>query len=119
MVSMNKLTIQKRVQILSSLVEGNSIRSTVRMTGASKNTVVKLLGDIGRVCEQYHDRIMVDLRCKRIQVDEIWSFCYAKQKNVPEQYRFRGDIILISSRFCWHENPISRIKLRVCQSPIL
>jgi IS1 family transposase len=85
MVSMNKLTIQKRVQVLASLIEGNSIRSTVRMTGAAKNTVVKLLRDVGKVCEQYHDRIMVNLPCKRIQVDEIWSFCYAKQKNVPSE----------------------------------
>ena len=51
------------------------------MTGAAKNTVVKLLRDVGRVCEQYHDRVMA----KRIQVDEIWSFCYAKQKNVPPE----------------------------------
>jgi len=87
MVSMNKLTIQKRVQVLGALVEGNSIRSTVRMTGAAKNTVVKLLQDIGQVCEQYHDKVMVNLPCKHIQVDEIWSFCYAKQKNVPEKYQ--------------------------------
>ena len=84
---MNKLTIQKRVQILSSLVEGNSIRSTVRMTGAAKNTVAKLLQDIGQVCEQYQNEVMVDLPCKRIQVDEIWSFCYAKKKNVPQKHR--------------------------------
>jgi IS1 family transposase len=87
MVSMNKLTIQKRVQILASLVEGNSIRSTVRMTGAAKNTVVKLLRDIGQVCERYQNQVMVDLPCKRIQVDEIWSFCYAKKKNVPQEHR--------------------------------
>lgn len=54
---MNKLTIQKRVQILASLVEGNSIRSTVRMTGAAKNTVAKLIRDIGQVCEQYQNKI--------------------------------------------------------------
>ena len=85
MVSMNKLTIQKRVRILSSLVEGNSIRSTSRMTGAAKNTVLKFLRDIGRACERYHDKVMVDLPCKKVQVDEIWSFCYAKQKNVPAE----------------------------------
>jgi len=85
MVSMRKLTIQKRIAILSSLVEGNSIRSTVRMTGAAKNTVLKLLRDIGQVCERYHDQVMVDLPCRKIQVDEIWSFCYAKQKNVPPE----------------------------------
>jgi IS1 family transposase len=87
MVSMNKLTIQKQAQVLAALVEGNSIRSTVRMTGAAKNTVVKLLCDVGRACEQYQNRVMVNLPCKRIEIDEIWSFCYAKQKNVPEKYR--------------------------------
>lgn len=84
---MNQLTKQKRIQVLAALVEGNSIRSTVRMTGVVKNTVIKLLRDIGRVCEQYQNRVMVNLPCKRIQVDEIWSFCYSKQKNVPEQYK--------------------------------
>ena len=77
MVSMNRLTRQKRVQVLAALVEGNSIRSTVRMTGIAKNTVVKLLRDAGRVCSIYHNKIMVNLPCKRLQVDEIWSFCYA------------------------------------------
>jgi len=85
MVSMNTLTIEKRVQILASLIEGNSIRSTVRMIGAAKNTVVKLLRDVGQVCEQYHDRVMINLPCKRIQVDEIWSFCYAEAKSVREE----------------------------------
>jgi IS1 family transposase/lambda repressor-like predicted transcriptional regulator len=84
---MNKLTREKRVQIIAALVEGNSIRSTVRMTGASKNTISKLLVDIGRVCDQYQDKVFVDLDCKRIQVDEIWSFCYAKEKNVPEELK--------------------------------
>ena len=95
MVSMNRLTRKKRIQVLGALVEGNSIRATVRMTGAAKNTVVKLLRDAGRACEQYHNKIMVNLPCKRIQVDEIWSFCYAKQKNVPEKHQGQfgyGDI---------------------------
>lgn len=87
MVSMNRLTRKKRIQVLGALVEGNSIRSTVRMTGVAKNTVVKLLRDAGRVCDIYHNKVMVDLPCKRIQVDEIWSFCYAKQKNVPQKYK--------------------------------
>lgn len=77
MVSMNILTKEKRIQVLRALVEGNSIRATVRITGTAKNTVVKLLRDAGRACEQFHNKIMVDLPCKRIQVDEIWSFCYA------------------------------------------
>jgi IS1 family transposase len=66
------------------LVEGNSIRSTVRMTGIAKNTIVKLLADVGSVCAEYQDRALHNLTCKRIQCDEIWSFCYAKQKNVPK-----------------------------------
>jgi IS1 family transposase len=87
MVSMNKLTKDERVRVIAALVEGNSIRATVRMTGIAKNTVVKLLADIGKACEEYHDRIMVNLPCKRVQVDEIWSFCYAKQKNVPAEHQ--------------------------------
>jgi len=62
MVSMNKLTVEKRVQVLASLVEGNSIRSTVRMTSAAKNTVVKLLRDIGQVCELYQRKNMLSGR---------------------------------------------------------
>lgn len=92
---MNKLSIQKRVQILSCLVEGNSIRSTARITGTSKNTVVKLLCDLGSACAEYQDKVMRNLSCKRIQCDEIWSFCYAKEKNVPEEKKGQfgyGDI---------------------------
>ncbi|MGB6064727.1 MAG: IS1 family transposase [Desulfomonilaceae bacterium] len=81
---MNKLSIQKRAQILGCLVEGNSIRATSRLTGASKNTVTKLLVDVGRACSEYQDRVMRNLSCQRIQCDEIWAFCYAKEKNVPE-----------------------------------
>lgn len=84
---MRQLSKEKRIQVLAALVEGNSIRSTVRMTGVAKNTVTKLLCDIGRVCEQYQNKVMVNLSCERIQVDEIWSFCYAKNKNLPEQYK--------------------------------
>ena len=79
----NRLTIEKRAQILGCLVEGNSIRATSRMTGASKNTITKLLIDVGRACSEYQDQAFRDLPCKRVQVDEIWSFVYAKQRNVP------------------------------------
>jgi len=85
MVSMNRLTTEQRVRIVACLVEGNSIRATCRMTGASKNTVTKLLSDMGLVCSIFMDRNMRDLTCKRIEADEIWSFCYAKQKNVPAE----------------------------------
>lgn len=87
MVSMNQLTREKRVSVIAPLVEGNSIRSTVRMTGVAKNTVVKLLADIGQACQRYHDKVMANLPCRRLQVDEIWVFCYAKQKNVPAEYQ--------------------------------
>ncbi len=87
MVSMNKLSAQRRAQVVAALVEGNSIRSTVRMTGVAKNTVIKLLVDLGAACPEYQDRVMRDLDCKRVQCDEIWSFCYAKERNVPIQHQ--------------------------------
>ena len=80
---MNKLSLERRTQILACLVEGNSIRSTSRITGAAKNTVVKLLVDVSQACLEFQDGILRNLPSKRLQVDEIWSFCYAKQKNVP------------------------------------
>lgn len=81
-VHMNRLDIQKRAQILQMMVEGNSIRAISRMTGASKNTIVKLLVDVGTACSEYHDKHVRNLKSRRIQCDEIWSFCYAKAKNV-------------------------------------
>lgn len=84
---MNKLSQSRRAQIVAALVEGNSIRATCRMTGASKNTVVKLLADLGHVCAMYQDVALRNLSCRRFQVDEIWSFCYAKAKNVTEKIR--------------------------------
>src|SRR3954464_9823514 len=87
MVSMNRLTTEKRAQIVGSLVEGNSIRATVRMTGAAKNTVTRLLIDLGAACAEYQDRVLRDLPCTTIECDEIWSFCYSKAKNVPAEHR--------------------------------
>ena len=87
MVSMNRLSTEKRAQIIGCLVEGNSIRATVRMTGAAKNTIVKLLADLGEACAEYQDGALQNLPCKVVEVDEIWAFCYAKQKNVPEQFK--------------------------------
>lgn len=84
---MNKLSTEKRSQVVAALVEGNSIRATVRMTGVSKNTITKLLTELGAKCAEYLDKALVNLNCKRIECDEIWSFCYAKEKNVPEQFR--------------------------------
>lgn len=84
---MNRLSIEERAKILSCLVEGNSIRATCRMTGAAKGTVIKLLADVGRGCAEYHDKHVRNVPSHRVQCDEIWSFCYAKEANVPEQFR--------------------------------
>lgn len=82
----NKLDNKKRVQVVAALVEGNSIRATVRMTGVAKNTIVKLLADLGAACAEYQDQAFRNLTCKKIQCDEIWSFVGSKAKNVsPEK----------------------------------
>jgi lambda repressor-like predicted transcriptional regulator len=78
---MNKLPLQKRVQILNMLVEGSSMRSISRVVGVSFNTVNKLLVEAGQACAAYHDEHVRDVKAARVQCDEIWSFCYAKQKN--------------------------------------
>jgi len=87
MGSCNRLNLDDRARILSALVEGNSIRATCRMTGAAKGTVLKLLADVGDACGAFLDDTMRGLRCQRIQADEIWSFCSAKQANVPREKR--------------------------------
>jgi hypothetical protein len=72
---------------VAALVEGNSVRATCRMTGAAKGTVLSLLVDLGAACEQYQDRVLKGLKCRRIQYDEMWQYVYAKAKNVPEEHR--------------------------------
>jgi IS1 family transposase len=84
---MNKLTAAKRAAVVAALVEGNSIRATVRMTGVSKPTVLKLLTDLGAVCQVYQDETIRSVKAARVQVDEIWQFVYAKAKNVPAEKR--------------------------------
>ena len=79
---MNRLSLQDRARILGCLVEGNSLRAITRMTGNSINTVTKLLVDLGTACGLYQNETLRGLKCKRLQLDEIWSFSYAKQKNV-------------------------------------
>jgi IS1 family transposase len=79
---MQQLSHDERSRILHLLCEGNSIRSVTRLTGASKNTVIKLLIDAGKACMAFHDENVRNVQSKRVQVDEIWSFTYAKQKNV-------------------------------------
>lgn len=80
---MNRLDIAERAKILGCLVEGNSIRATCRMTGRDKGAVLKLLADVGAACKAYHDQHVFMIQSKRVQCDEIWSFCYAKEKNIP------------------------------------
>jgi len=87
MVSMNKLSPERRAQVIKALVEGNSIRATCRMTGTAKGTVLRLLTEVGAVCAEYQDKHLRNLSCRRIQCDEIWSFCYSKEKNVPDDKR--------------------------------
>ena len=79
----NVLSASDRAAVVSALVEGCSIRATSRMTGVARNTVSKILLDMATVCARYQDETLRELPCKRFQVDEIWSFVYAKQKNVP------------------------------------
>lgn len=80
-----------RAQVLAALVEGNSIRATVRMTGVAKNTILKLIADVGKICAEYQDGAFQNLTCSRIQCDEIWSFVGAKAKNAtPEQKQELG-----------------------------
>ena len=81
-VSMNVLPTEKRVAILKALTEGCSLRSTSRMVGVSINTVTKLLEDAGEACLAAHDKLVQNVRASRIQCDEIWSFCYSKERNV-------------------------------------
>lgn len=79
---MNRLTIKERANILRLLCEGMGINAITRVTDASKNTVLKLLADVGEACTIYHDDNVRGVKSKRVECDEIWSFCYAKQKNV-------------------------------------
>ena len=84
---MNKLDRESRAQILGMMVEGVSMQSITRLTGASKNTVAKLLKDAGEVCIAYHHEHVRNVSAKRVQCDEIWSFCGMKEKNVPQEKR--------------------------------
>lgn len=92
---MNKLSTEERARVINCLVEGNSIRATVRLTGIAKNTVAKLLVEMGRACSEYQDKVFVNLPCKKIQCDEIWSFVGSKEKNTTEETKAKG------WRDCW------------------
>jgi IS1 family transposase len=91
----NRLSIEKQKLILQCLLEGCSIRATTRIADASKGAVTKLFLDVAEASAKYQDEHLVNLPCKRIQVDELWSFCYAKDKNVPPQHKGKegyGDV---------------------------
>ena len=83
---MNKLNRAERAQIIRALVEGNSIRSTSRITGAARNTITTLLVQLGSAAAAYQDRVLRNLPATRIECDEIWAFCYAKARNVPPEH---------------------------------
>src|SRR5687768_1945775 len=89
---MNQLPLATRAAIVSALVEGNSIRATARITGTSKNTVLRLLVDLGELCAIYQHHKLRNLACKRIQCDEIWSFVGAKARAVSNGARGAGDV---------------------------
>ncbi len=90
MFNMNRLNLQDRARIIGCLVEGMSMRATTRLVGCSINTITKLLVDLGTACSLYQNEVMRNLPCKRVQVDEIWAFCYSKQKNTPPNIRGLG-----------------------------
>src|SRR5580658_5065156 len=89
---MNILAADKRAMILNCLVEGNSMRSTTRLTGAAKKTVERMLVSAGTACAAFMDKVMVNLPCKILQVDEVWSFTHCKQANIPAHLKGAEDI---------------------------
>jgi IS1 family transposase len=84
---MNILSFERRCAVIRCLIEGCSIRSTVRMTGVAKNTIQKLTKEVGQACLDFQNQALVNLPCKRIQADEVWCFCYSKDRNVPDSMR--------------------------------
>lgn len=90
MVSINRLNMSEQAQVVKCLCEGMSIRATVRITGAAKNTVVNLLAEMGTACADLHDRTVRRVKAKRLQCDEIWSFIGAKQKNASDDQKAAG-----------------------------
>lgn len=90
---MNQLSHEKRVQIIHLLVEGNSMRATARLADVAFNSVMKLFIATAKVCLDYQDKAFRNLSCKKLQLDEIWSFVYAKEKNVPSNMQGKaGDV---------------------------
>jgi len=89
---MNRLPAERRTAVIKALVEGNSIRATCRLTGTAKGTVIRLLAEIGEACHALHDRLVRNVPAKRLQADEIWSFCHAKARNVPARLQGKPGI---------------------------
>jgi IS1 family transposase len=87
---MNRLSNERRARVIQALIEGNSVRGTARMTGVGKDAILKLIPDMGAACATFHNSTVRNVRVKRVQCDEIWSFCYAKAKNVPEEKKGTG-----------------------------
>ncbi len=87
---MNKLSTEERTRVVAALVEGNSMRAVSRMTGVARNTINKLLIDLGTACSEYQDATFQNLKCKRIQCDEIWTFCGSKEKNTSAEKKAQG-----------------------------
>ena len=90
MVNMNRLTTEQQTRVVAALVEGNSIRSTARMTGIARNTITTLLLDLAEACAGYHDRYVRNLKVRRLQCDEIWNFVGAKAKNASPEKKAEG-----------------------------
>src|SRR5689334_22478534 len=89
---MNKLPIEKKIHVIQCLVEGMSIRATSRVANVDKETVMKLLCNVGAACWKFHDETVVNINSRRIQCDEIWSFVYSKEKNKPHNVANAGDV---------------------------
>src|SRR5580658_7266475 len=87
MFSMNKASTETRVLITKALIDGVGVNATSRLSGAAKNTILKLLAQLGEACAAYHEKHVRNVKASRVQCDEIWSFCYSKQKNVPDQFK--------------------------------
>lgn len=88
---MNVLSVEKKAQIIRLLVEGNSLRSCSRIADVSINTVTKLLVEVGSACWEFHDKNVVNVKSQKIQFDEVWAYCYCKEKNKPEGMENAGD----------------------------
>jgi len=87
---MNRLSNEKRAQIVAALIEGNSVRGTCRLVGVCKDAVMKLIPELGAACAGHHNATVRGVNARRVQCDEVWSFCYAKAKNVPEEKKGTG-----------------------------